>query len=242
VPEAEPSDEIIPTERTGRFDWSAIEAELTARGLAPLPALVTADECVALRELFARDDVFEHDVRIADDRGRVVYRFFTRPLPELVIALRREVYARIAPIANRWNELVGDDRRWPASHSAFERAYRAAGHGRTSPILLHYEPGGFNGFHRDVHGSIYFPLQLVVSLGPAGLGDGGELALVDERPGKRKRVRIVATDIGDAVLFCTRDRLCPIAGLYGRQAVMHGAQEVRRERYAVGIPFHDYQG
>jgi hypothetical protein len=43
-------------------------------------------------------------------------------------------------------------------------------------------------------------------------------------------------------VFCTRDRLCPIAGLYGRQPVMHGAQEVRVERFAVGIPFHDYLG
>jgi hypothetical protein len=32
-----------------------------------------------------------------------------------------------------------------------------------------------------------------------------------------------------------------IAGLYGRQPVLHGALEVRAERYVVGIPFHDYQ-
>lgn len=95
---------------------------------------------------------------------------------------------------------------------------------------------------RDVYGSIFFPLQMAVSLGPARLGDGGEFALVDDRPGKRKRVRTLATDIGDAVICCTRDRLCRIGGLYARQAVMHGAQEVRVERYAAGIPFHDYQG
>jgi hypothetical protein len=242
VEAAVPDEEVIALERTERYDWAAIEGELTVRGLARVPALLTADECVALRDLYTAAERFEHEVRIADERGRLVYRFFRRPLPELVVALRREVYARIAPIANRWNELVGDARRWPASHAAFERSYRAAGHGRTAPILLHYEPGGFNGFHRDVHGAIYFPLQLAVSLGPAALGDGGEFALVDDRPGKRKRVRTVATGPGDAVIFCTRDRLCPIAGLYGRQPVMHGAQEVRCERYVVGIPFHDYQG
>jgi len=83
---------------------------------------------------------------------------------------------------------------------------------------------------------------MAVSLGPATIADGGEFALIDDRPGKRKRIRIIATEIGDAVIFCTRDRLCPIAGLYGRQPVMHGVQEVRTERYAVGIPFHDYLG
>jgi hypothetical protein len=83
---------------------------------------------------------------------------------------------------------------------------------------------------------------MAISLGPAGVADGGEFALVDDRPGRRKRVRVIATEAGDTVVFCTRDRLCPIAGLYGRQAVLHGVQEVRAERYAVGIPFCDYAG
>jgi hypothetical protein len=236
------AEEIGFTARTERFDWGAIAEELAARGLARVRALVSSAECVALRALYAQDERFEHDVRIDDDRGRVEYRFFARPLPALVVELRREVYARLAPIVNRWNELIGDARRWPATHAAFEREFQAAGHGRTSPILLRYQPGGCNGFHRDVYGSIFFPLQMAVSLGPARVGDGGEFALIDDRPGRRKRVRAIATDIGDAVIFCTRDRLCSIAGLYARQAVMHGVQEVRVERYAAGIPFHDYQG
>lgn len=53
---------------------------------------------------------------------------------------------------------------------------------------------------------------------------------------------MIPTEIGDAVIFCTRDRLTPIAGLYGRQPVLHGVQEVRAERFAIGIPFHDYAG
>lgn len=235
-------DDVHLTARTERYDWAALDGELTARGVARVPALISLDEAVALRGLFARADAFEHDVHVDDHRGRMTYRFFARPLPALVVELRAELYARLAPIANRWNELVGDAHRWPATHAGFQRVARAAGHDRTSPILLRYDPGGFNGFHRDVHGSIVFPLQLAVSLGPAGEGDGGELALVDDRPGKRKRIRAVATAPGDAVIFCTRDRLCPIAGLYGRQPVMHGVQEVRAERYAVGIPFHDYLG
>ena len=236
------AEEIVFTARTARFDWGAIAEELAARGLVRVRSLISNAECVALRDLYAQNERFEHDVRIDDDRGRVEYRFFRRPLPALAVELRREVYARLAPIVNRWNELVGDGRRWPSTHAAFEREFRSAGHGRTSPILLRYEPGGFNGFHRDVYGSIFFPLQMAISLGPARLGDGGDFALIDDRPGRRKRVRAIATDIGDAVIFCTRDRLCSIAGVYARQAVMHGVQEVRVERYAAGIPFHDYQG
>src|SRR5688572_7113382 len=206
---------FIFTDRSERYDWLDVDRELTERGVVRLPALLDTDKCAAARSLFAHDDVFEHDVKLDDARGRVAYRFFSRPLPEIVVELRDEIYARVAPIANRWNVLLGDDHRWPLTHAAFERAYRAAGHGRTSPILLRYEAGGFNGFHRDVYGSIFFPLQMAVSLGPARIEDGGEFALVDDRPGKRKRVRVTATEPGDAVVFCTRDRLCPIAGLYG---------------------------
>jgi uncharacterized protein len=239
---AAPDEEPVFTQRTERFGWRQVADELTARGVALLPALLAPDECVALRGMYARDECFEHEVRLDDARGRLAYRFFAPPLPAIVQALRVEVYARLAPIANRWNELVGDAHRWPQSHAAFLRACRAGGHARTSPILLRYEAGGFNAFHRDVHGAMFFPLQMAVSLGPATREDGGELALVDQRPGKRKRVRVVGTDPGDAVVFCTRDRLSPIAGLYGRQPVLHGVQEVRAERFAVGIPFHDYAG
>jgi hypothetical protein len=240
APEPVPIAEASPafTTRTERVDWNAFEDELTTRGVARIPALIDAGECAGLRELFPDDARFEHDVRLDDERGRLVYRFFRRPLPALVIELRTEIYARLAPIANRWNELVGDARRYPATLAGFHAA--CPGHDRTSPILLRYEPGGFNAFHRDVYGPMFFPLQLAVSLGPATSTDGGELALVDDRPGKRKRIRVVPTEPGDAVVFCTRDRLCPIAGLYGRQPVMHGVLEVRAERYAAGIPFHDY--
>lgn len=242
APILEPDEPPCFTERTARFDWDAHAGELTRQGVTRLASLITIDECVALRALFAHDEHFEHEVEMSDERGRLRYRFFRRPLPALVTALRGELYARLAPIANQLNELVGDKQRWPATHAAFQRAGAAAGHHRTSPILLRYAPGGFNGFHRDVHGAVYFPLQMAISLGPASSSDGGEFALVDDRPGKRKRIRALATEIGDAIVFCTRDRLTPIAGLYGRQPVMHGVQEVRAERYAVGIPFHDYAG
>ena len=81
------------------------------------------------------------------------------------------------------------------SHPAFVERCRRAGQTRTTPILLRYAEGGFNGFHRDVHGTLAFPLQLAVTLGP-GAGSGGDLLLLDERPGRR-RVRAISTEPGD---------------------------------------------
>jgi hypothetical protein len=153
------------------------------------------------------------------------------------------VYAHAAPIANRWNELLGEADRYPASLAAFLARCGRAGQARTTPILLRYPEGGFNGFHRDVCGDLAFPLQLAVTLGPEpGATGGGDLLLLDERPGRR-RVRALRTDPGDGALFCARARMVRIAGIFGLQPVLHAVDVVTaKERYAVGVPFHEYTG
>ena len=232
------------TERTGRFDWDAVDADLRSRGLALLPELLTAGECADLRATWDEPDRFEHEVvHDREDYGRVAYRFFQPPLPELVASLRTEVFARAAGIANHWNELLGRTDRYPAALDEFLDRCRQAGQYRSTPILLRYVAGGFNAPHRDVAGRVIFPFQLAVTLGPGSSADdgGGELLLLDERPGKKRRERRLATDVGDGVLFCTRERLVEIGGALGLQPVLHGVSEVRApERYALGVPFHNH--
>ena len=142
---------------------------------------------------------------------------------------------------NRWSALFGKPDRYPLALAAFLEQCRRAGQSRTTPILLRYPEGGFNGFHRDIHGDLAFPLQLAVTLGPEdGAQGGGDLLLLDERPGRR-RVRALCTNAGDGALFCARERLVPIAGLHGLQPVSHAVDVVTaKERYAVGIPLHEY--
>jgi hypothetical protein len=236
------------TERTGRYDWSRIEAALTNEGCAHLPGLLDANECGELRSLFVHDHRFEHTVVCNDQRGILTYRFFTPPLPELVAALRREFYFRLAPVANRWMEMLGGSAAlFPPELEAFAAVCADAGQRRSSPILLHYRRGGFNALHRDVVGSVFFPLQLAVTLGPANSpdgsgGSGGEFMLADDGPGK-KAIATIATGAGDAMIFCTRHRLAKVGGRYGLQAVHHGLTPVLAdERYALGVPFHAYAG
>src|SRR5207253_7306077 len=117
-----------------------------------------------------------------------------------------------------------------------------------TPILLRYGPGGFNAPHRDLRGSVFFPIQMAVVLSPRldqsaeGFG-GGEFQFRDvpERPKSRRRE--VAAGLGDAVLFCTRDRLVPVGGGYGLQPVKHGVAEITAGgRVVLGVPFHEYRG
>lgn len=230
-------------ERLRHVDWSATADALFRHGFARLPQVMSGDECAQLRSLWSLPARFEHEVSIDDDRGRLAYRFFERPLPAVVAELRAGVYARAVGIANAWQSRLGRDH-FPLTHEGFLARCAAEGQQRTTPILLRYDRGGFNAPHRDVYGSVYFPLQLVVTLGPGSSdeGGGGELVLVDERPG-RLRARRMPTSVGDAVLFATRERPVMIAGILGLQSVLHGVAEVRApERFAVGIPFHEFRG
>ena len=232
-------------ERTNRYDWEAIDAELRDQGMARIPNLINANECAALIGLWDEASAFEHEVRRGgwSDGGAVTYRFFTRPLPELVGDLRNELYARLAVIANAWNERLGRSERLPGVLADFTARCHDAGQSRTTPILLRYAPGGFNAPHNDIAGRVVFPFQLAVTLGPGNTEDdgGGELQLVDARPGKKVRAHRLGTGCGDGVVFCTRERLVSIAGALGLQPVLHGVTEVLgRERFALGIPFHEH--
>jgi hypothetical protein len=179
--------------------------------------------------------------------GRGVYRYFRAPVPELVEGLRRAVYAHVARVANHWQGLLREADRYPDDWEGFRAVCRAAGQTTPTPILLRYGPGGFNALHRDLRGSVFFPIQMAVVLSPRqdqsadGFGGGAFLFRdVPERPKSRRRE--VAAGLGDAVLFCTRDRLVPIGGVYGLQPVKHSVAEITAgTRVVLGVPFHEYR-
>ena len=136
---------------------------------------------------------------------------------------------------------------YPADWEGFRDVCRAAGQSASTPILLRYEAGGFNALHRDLRGRVFFPIQLAVVLSlradqaPGGFA-GGHFVFGDVPEGPKSRRREVAAGLGDAVLFCTRDRLVRIGGAYGLQGVKHGmAPLTAGSRTALGIPFHEYR-
>lgn len=229
------------TRWTAEVAWESVRESLLFDGAAVLPGLLSPAECTSLVAMFGDERRFEHAVVVDDARkGRLEYRFF-RNLPDLVIRLRREMYARLAPIANDRCELLNSPKRFPVDHQDFVDQCRGVGQWKESPILLRYPTGGFNGLHRDLSGEIDFPFQLAVTLGHAKSPPepGGALQLVDQKLGRRRRVREVRTTIGDGVLFATRERLVRIGGAVGLMPVQHGVTVVKSERHALGIPFHD---
>ncbi|NVL67857.1 2OG-Fe(II) oxygenase, partial [Escherichia coli] len=85
-----------------------------------LKGLLTPDECDALAAMYPDDSRFRSRVVMGRHGfGRGEYKYFAYPLPDLIAELRPVLYARLAGVANRWNEAMGIDIRYPASHAAF---------------------------------------------------------------------------------------------------------------------------
>ena len=139
--------------RVEAIDWEGVEGELDAQGCAVLKGLISAEECTALAALYPDDRHFRS--RIVMSRhgfGRGEYKYLSYPLPDLIAALRPALYAGLQRIANRWNEAMGIDIRYPERHEAFLKRCHDAGQTRPTPLLLRYESGDYNCLHQDLYG------------------------------------------------------------------------------------------
>ena len=235
-----PETEIVA--RVDRIDWNAAENELDAQGCAVLKGLLSADECRALAALYPDDAHFRS--RIVMGRhgfGRGEYKYFSYPLPGLIAELRPLLYARLCGIANRWNDAMGIDIRYPQDHEAFLKRCHEAGQTRPTPLLLQYEAGDYNCLHQDLYGEHVFPLQVAILLSEPGHDfEGGEFVLTEQRPRMQSRAEVVPLAQGDAVAFAVHHR--PVQGTRGiyRVNLRHGVSRLRSgRRHTVGVIFHD---
>ena len=168
-------------------------------------------------------------------------KYFSYPLPPLLQALRQALYPRLAPIANRWNQLLGDPQRFPATHDAFLAQCHAAGQKRPTPLILQYGAGDYNCLHQDLYGERVFPLQVAILLSRPGRDFSGGEFVMTETASSGQRAEVIALDQGDALLFTVNHR--PAPGKRGgtrKVAMRHGVSRVLGgSRHTVGLIFHD---
>jgi hypothetical protein len=231
-----------PDERVDALHWDTVAEELSAQGSAVLPRLLSPEECRGIAGWYPDDSRFRSRIVMARHGfGSGEYKYFAYPLPDLVQGFRTALYARLAPVANLWNELMGIALRYPAEHAEFLEACHAAGQARPTPLLLRYEPGDYNCLHQDLYGELAFPLQVAFLLTEPGRDhSGGEFVLTEQRPRMQSRPEVVPLRQGDAVAFAVHNR--PVRGSKGHYRVnmRHGVSRVRSgERYTLGIIFHD---
>jgi len=228
--------------RLAAIDWGPVRASLDERGFARLPPLLTPEECAGVSALFEEDARFRSTIEMArHGYGEGRYRYFAEPLPPIVRELRAHAYPRLAPVANAWAEALRQKSRFPPDLGAFRALCRSNGQGKPTPLLLRYGPGGYNALHRDLYGTLAFPLQLAVFLSRPGVDySGGAFLLVEQRPRRQSRGEALVPEQGEGVIFATSER--PVASVRGfaRGAMRHGVATVTRgRRDTLGIIFHD---
>jgi len=230
-------------ERVNTIDWNLVASQLSENGYSPTGPLLNLQECESLASAFSEEAHFRSHVVMERYRfGKGDYKYFRYPLPETVESLRIATYPHLAKIANEWNmQLGGKEKPFPPDHQEFLARCHKAGQKQPTPLLLHYEAGGYNCLHQDLYGEIAFPLQLVVMLGQQGRDwEGGEFVLVENVPRAQSRAEVITVDQGQGVIFTTRYR--PVKGSRGnyRVSIRHGVSRVRRgTRYTLGIIYHD---
>jgi uncharacterized protein len=228
--------------RVAGLDWRTIAAELDDHGSAVIGPLLTPGQCDELAASYEDEGVFRSRVVMARHGfGKGEYQYFIYPLPAVVAELRAALYPPLAEIANRWNEAMEIEDRYPTVHKAYLDRCHVAGQTKPTPLLLRYETGDYNALHQDLYGDHVFPLQVAFLLAKPDVDfTGGEFVLTEQRPRMQSRAGVVRLEQGQGVIFPVRHR--PVRGTRGtyRVNMRHGVSRLRSgRRHTVGIIFHD---
>lgn len=225
-----------------QINWDAVYAGLNQSGYAMIPDVLSKSECHQISQSYQSQSIFRSTISMERYRfGKGEYKYFSYPLPQVVQDIRSSWYPSLSLLANQWNESLSIDFHYPSDHESFLQNCQQKNQLRPTPLLLKYEPRGFNTLHQDLYGEIYFPFQVMLLLTQPGEDHaGGEFVLTEQVPRAQSKAMVVSPVQGDAVIFATNFR--PVKGSKGyyRARFRHGISEVKSgTRYALGIIFHD---
>ncbi len=224
------------------LDWQCIASDLDAHGCATTGPLLSAETCAQLIRSYDDDARFRSRIVMARHGfGQGEYKYFATPLPGTVATLRARFYPPLAEIANRWNERLSIETRFPDELDTFVARCHKVGQTRPTPLLLKYGPGDYNCLHQDLYGEHVFPLQAAVLLSQPGRDfTGGEFVLSEQRPRMQSRAEVAPLTQGDLIVFAVHHR--PVTGTRGsyRVNLRHGVSRIRSgARHTLGVIFHD---
>ena len=224
------------------ISWEQVYRDLDAEGNAIIKGILASDECDEIRGFYPQENLFRSNVVMERHGfGRGEYRYFKYPLPHVITTLRTSIYPHLVPIANRWNEAMRTDVRYPATHADYMTSCHKAGQDKPTPLLLKYGTDDYNCLHQDLYGEHVFPLQVAVLLSePDKDFTGGEFVMTEQRPRMQSRPMVVQLRKGDGVVFAVNNR--PVQGRKSvyRVNLRHGVSRLRSgSRYTLGIIFHD---
>lgn len=230
-----------PNTLIDRLDWASIGAHLDAEGYALIPSFLGAnaarDLARQMRTLNGARDVPLHSAEL----GGADLLYFEAGLPAPLDACRSTFYGHLSAIANRWNETLGVEGRYPADLADFRRLNQQAGQVHAQSHLSRVGVEDHVPLHQRDDGGQVFPLQVVALLSEPGADfQGGEFVMTEQRPRMQSRPLVLPLKLGDAAIIATAER--PFKGTKGyyRVKLKHAISRVRKgERIGLELSFHD---
>lgn len=224
------------------IDWQKITEEMHEKGYAIVPKIVSDKDCSMLIENYNDQKFYRKTITMERYRfGLGEYKYFSYPLPGLIETIRKEIYVRLAPIANTWMDVLKIDKKFPSSFKELQNLCHINKQTKPTVLILKYGKGGYNTLHQDLYGDIFFPIQAVLFLNdPDKDYSGGEFVLMQQTPRAQSKAVVLKPGKGDMLLFTTNFR--PVKGSKGyyRVNMKHGVSELHEgERHTLGIIFHD---
>jgi uncharacterized protein len=225
-----------------KLDWPALTDELVTSGFASAGKLLSSQQCTDLIEGYDSGNYRSHIHMARYNFGKGEYKYFARPLPDLVQNLRHNLYEKLVPAANLWAQRLNMPRQnYPDCHEAWLQQCHDAGQTRPTPLVLRYEAGDYNCLHQDLYGDIWFPFQVVFMLNtPEKDFTGGEFILTETRPRMQSIANVIPLQLGEAAIFTVN--YCPRKSVrgYARTSLRHGVSTVRSgHRHTMGLICHD---
>jgi hypothetical protein len=227
---------------TNSLDWQQIRESLHEKGYAHLNGILNASECDTLTDNYDKSEVYRKTIVMERYRfGLGEYKYFNYPLPNTLQTLRQEYYPQLAPVANKWMQVLQIQKEYPIEFADFQSQCAEKGQTKPTLLILRYGEGGHNTLHQDLYGEVFFPIQLVIFLNqPDEDYHGGEFVLVQQTPRAQSKAIVLKPKKGDILLFTTNFRPVKGAKGYYRVNMKHGVSEVTKgTRYTLGIIFHD---
>lgn len=223
-------------------DWNDIAIKMHKNGYAIVPAFLSDKHCEYLINIYDNTKGYRKKVVMERYRfGLGQYKYFDYPLPDIVQALRENLYPPLVSIANSWMQMLRINQLFPESFEKLQAACHSNQQLKPTPLLLKYGIGGFNTLHQDLYGEVYFPLQAVFMLNEPNIDyTGGELVLTQQTPRAQSKAIVLTPQKGDMVIITTHFKPAQGARGYHRVNMKHGVSEVHSgERHTLGVIFHD---
>ncbi len=224
---------------TFQANWTDIEAQLNEEGYALLPGILSDSQVDELVRACSMSDGAIASLA-AEGLGRGSCVYLQETATPWIEDLREHLYGDLVPIANRWNDALELQRRYPDTLAAFLDQNLEAGQTRSQSNLTRLREGDHQALHQRSEGEHVFPLQIVGLLTEPGRDfTGGEFVMTEQRPRMQSRPMVLPLSKGGIAVIASAHR--PHRGTKGyyRVNLKHAISRVRSgERIGFELLLH----